>query len=65
MGNFPNTAINKNTNPAIPKNKINGGGISSTPEVPIFVRYHAKPKLPALNISEMILKKIDTVFNFI
>ena len=60
------TAINKKASPARPENKIKGGGgISSTPDAPIFVKYHAKPKLPNPNISEIILKKIGTRFQTI
>ncbi len=56
------TAINRNASPAIPENKINGGGISSTPDAPIFVKYHAKPKPLTANMSAIILKKIGTRF---
>jgi len=64
-GTLPTTAINKKVSPARPANKINGGGISSTPDAPIFVKYHAKPKPLTPNINEIILKKIGTRFQII
>lgn len=64
-GNLPKTAINKNTSPAIPKNKMNGGGTSSMPADPIILRYQANEKQHPASTLLMILKKIDTLFNFI
>jgi hypothetical protein len=58
-------AMHNNPIPAKPGTTMKGGGISSMPDEPIFVRYQATTRLPIPDIRQSSLTNIDERFHLI